>query len=156
MKYKFLYQDQHVSPSIVESYKVGDFIYEYKPVVASWLRGGLLTNTNLRYLFITNIGGNFRIEDEDYLKQGLYIFQADLYYNIYDNYQVGQYVQVLLSPQLHLTDIIIEDVVKQARADFNQLLHKRPVPALDTQSWRSRFSSPLGTEGKSAIHQSAI
>lgn len=66
------------------------------------------------------------------------MFDHTLCYHIYDNYKVGQYVQVLLSPDFDWPDELESEVIKAARTDFNQLLHTRPVPLLDTPDWHRR------------------
>lgn len=148
MTFQFLYHDQPASQHTIDSYIVGEYIHENGQVAASTLRGGLLTDCNLRYLFITNIGGGFQTVNEDYKRQGLFLFDLNMTYDIYDNYRVGEYAQVLLSPDANLTDELMEEVIKAARIDFNQLLHTPPVPVLDTQDWRKRLDHPLGTQGQ--------
>jgi hypothetical protein len=154
MNYNFLYQDQIVSQQDIAGYIVGDVVHDNGYVYCSSLRGGLLTNTNLRYLLITNIGGEFFLVNEDWRKQGLYIFDAGLYYDIYDKYQVGDYTQILLSPVNYLQGI--NDLIGAARKDFNLLLQTPPVAVLDTPQWRSKFTLPLGVDGKNAPHQLAM
>lgn len=148
MNFRFLYHDKAVSKQTIDSYKAGTQIRENDHVTASTLRGGLLTNCNLRYLFWINFGGGDLLVNDDYKRQGLYIFDHTLYYN----YKVGDYAQVLLSPVNDLSDEFVEEMVKQARVDFNQLLHKQPVP--DTQEWRRRLGSePIGRQGKQPNHR---
>ncbi len=155
MKFRFLYHDKPASQKTIDSYKVGDYFHENDHVVASLLRGGLLTGCNLRYIFITNVKEGIILANEDYKKQGLFIFDHTLYYGIYDNYRIGEYAQVLLSPN-NPSDELIEEVIKAARIDFNQLLHTPPVGVLDTADWRRRLgSTPLGVEGKRPHHKLA-
>lgn len=157
MKIKFLYHDKAVSKQTAYSYKVGTYIHENNHVTASTLRGGLLTGCNLRYLFYTSFEGEDILVNDDYKRQGLYIFDHTLYYNTYDNYIVGDYAQVLLSPDNDLPDWLVEELIKQARVDFNQLLHTRPVPVLDTQEWRRRLGSePIGKQGKNPHHKAIL
>ena len=152
MKIRFLYHDKAVSQQTIDSYKADTYIHNDDHITASTLRGGLLTGCNLRYLFYTDFAGDDILVNDDYKRQGLYIFDHTLYYNIYDNYKVGQYAQVLLSPDNDLPDWFVAEMVKQARVDFNQLLHTRPVPVLDTQDWRRRLGSePIGKQGKRPI-----
>jgi hypothetical protein len=151
MNYTFLYQDQLVSQPVIDGYIVGEVIHENGYVYCSTLRGGLLTNANIRYLFIHNVGGVFFIVNEDWRKQGLYIFDYGLYYDIYDKYQVGGYTQILLSPDNVLTDI--PAIIQAARKDFNELLHTPPVGILNTAQWRNKFRQPLGVDGKNNPHQ---
>ena len=117
---------------------VGDYFHENNHVAASLLRGGLLTGCNLRYIFITNVKDGTILANEDYKKQGLFLFDHMLYYGIYDNYRIGEYAQVLLTPN-SLSDELMAEVIKAARIDFNQLLHTPPVPLLDTQDWHRRL-----------------
>lgn len=152
MKFKFLYRDQLVHDRLLDGYLAGSVIHESDKVAASTLRGGLLTNTNLRYLFITNIGREFQTVNEDYKKQGLFLFDEDLYYDIYDKYRVGDYVQILLSPDRYFEDDVMKEVIKAAHRDFNELLHTPPVPVLDTSDWRRRITNPLGKYGKTPRH----
>lgn len=154
MKFRFLYHDKTVSRQTIDSYTAGTQIHENDHVTASTLRGGLLTNCNLRYLFWTNFGGEDILVNDDYKRQGLYIFDHTMYYNIYDKYIVGDYAQILLSPVNELSDELIEALIKQARVDFNQLINTRPVLALDTQEWRRRLGSdPIGKQGKTPHHK---
>lgn len=154
MKLRFLYHDKNVSKQTIDNYKAGSYIHENDHITASTLRGGLLTNCNLRYLFWTSFSGEDILVNDDYKRQGLYIFDHTLYYYIYDNYKVGDYAQVLLSPDNELPDWLVEELIKQARVDFNQLLHTRPVPVLDTQEWRRRLGSePIGKNGKTLDHR---
>ena len=154
MKFKFLYHDKAVSQQIIDSYKPDTYIHESDHVTASTLRGGLLTGCNLRYLFRTNIEVADLLVNDDYKRQGLYMFDHTLYYNAYDNYKVGHYAQVLLSPDNDLPDWLVEEMIEAARVDFNQLLHTRPVPVLDTQEWRRRLGNePIGKQGKQPIHK---
>lgn len=153
MKFNFLYHDQPASQRTIDSYIVGDYFHENDHVAASTLRGGLLTGCNLRYIFITNFKGGEVLVNEDYKRQGLFLFDHTLYYGIYDNYKVGQYAQVLLTPD-NVSDELMEEVIKAARIDFNQLLHTPPVPVLDTPDWRKRLgSNPLGAQGKRPHHK---
>ena len=86
--------------------------------------------------------------------QGLYIFDHTLYYNIYDNYKIGQYSQVLLSPDNDLHYEFVELMIIEARIDFNQLLHTRPVPVLDTQEWHRQLGvEAIGKQGKQPHHK---
>lgn len=153
MKYKFLYRDHLLGAEDLERYRVGEVVHESEEVVTSFLRGGLLTNCNTRFLFITNIGGNFGFVSDDYRKQGLYIFESDLYYVVYDKYEIGSCVQFLLSPHCSINEEILEDVIAAAQVDFHQLLHTPPVQVLDTLEWRSRIISPIGKNGKVLPHK---
>ena len=82
------------------------------------------------------------------------MFDHMLYYHIYDNYRVGQYAQVLLSSDFNWSDELTAEVIEAARVDFNQLLHTRPVPVLDTQEWRRWLGNePIGKQGKQPIHK---
>ncbi len=154
MKLRFLYHDKAESQQTIHGYKAGTYIHENDHVTASTLRGGLLKGCNLRYLFYTSFSGEDTLVNDDYKRQGLYIFDHTLYYNIYDNYKVGSYTQVLLSPDNDLPDWFVEMMIEQARVDFNQLINTRPVPVLDTQEWRRRLGSePIGKNGKTPDHK---
>lgn len=154
MKFKFLYHDKSVSAHAIDSYATGTYIHENDHITASLLRGGLLTGCNLRYLFYTNFEGEGILVNDDYKSQGIYIFDHTLYYNIYDNYKVGSYAQVLLSPDNDLPKEFIEAMIEAARADFNRLLNTRPVPVLDTPEWHHRLGTKrLGFHGKRPLHQ---
>ncbi len=154
MKFRFLYHDKPVSQQTIDSYKAGTYIHENDHVTASTLRGGLLTGCNLRYLFWTNFGGEDILVNDDYKRQGLYIFDHTLYYNIYDKYIVGDYAQILLSPVNYLPDEFVELMIIEAKIDFHQLLHTRPVSVLDTQEWHRRLGSePIGKHGKTPDHK---
>jgi hypothetical protein len=154
MKITFLYHDKPASQKTIDSYIIGDYIHENDHVTASTLRGGLLTGCNLRYIFLSGYNGEDVLVNDDYKRQGFFMFDHTLYYHIYDNYKVGQYAQVLLSPDFNWSDELTVEVIKAARADFNQLLHTRPVPVLDTPDWHRRLGShPLGVDGKRPHHK---
>lgn len=153
MTFNFLYADIEASGRLLEKYVLNDWVHALNPVTASTLRGGLLSNCNVRFLYITNIGKDFRIEDEDYKQQGLYIFPSHLYYQVLDKWHIGNQAQILLTPHRYPSDIVIDSIVRAARDDFRELHDTEPVTVLDTAEWKARIAMQPGFNGKNAPHK---
>ena len=152
MNYKFLYADYNATQKEIDFYESVGIVHNDKGVVASSFRGGLLSGCNLRTLFITNINSEFQLQNEDYRMQRLFIFSADSYFGVLDVYRYGEYTQVLLTPD-GISDNIIQEIIKAARADFNKLVNTPPVGVLDTAQWRKRLDKPVGQAGKNLRHK---
>lgn len=150
-KYNFLYRDNNVGQATIDSYRVGDYLHEQTAFAASFLRGGLLTGCNVRYLFTLEIGRTLIWADSDYFKRGLYNFEVDRYYEILDIFKVGTYYQVLLSPD-NIEGELEKEVVTAAQRDFIELLNRPPVSVLDTPEWRRKIQEPFGRSGKNRPH----
>lgn len=153
MTFNFLYADIEANPRLLEKYVLDDWVHALNPVTASTLRGGLLSNCNVRFLFITNIGKDFRIEDEDYKQQGLYIFPSHLYYQVLDKWHIGNKAQILLTPHSYSSDLVVNSIVRAARDDFRELHDTKPVAVLDTAEWKARIAVQPGFNGKNAPHK---
>lgn len=151
MKYNFLYGDYKASAKDLDVFEIGKPIHDNGGIVLSSYRGGLLSGCNLRTLYITNVGGTFQLQNEDYRMQWLFIFDLDYSFQVLDIYRIGDYTQVLLTPG-NPTSEELTDVVKAARADFNQLIHTPPVGVLNTDQWRRKLGKPIGTNGKTLTH----
>ena len=69
-EYEFFYADIEADSIFLSRYNVGDFIHANNGVVASRLKGGLLTNCNVRFSFVPHPQGflGYRVEDEDWKK----------------------------------------------------------------------------------------
>lgn len=153
--YNFLYRDGIVNRTLFDRYIVGEHLYEETAFCASFLRGGLLTGCNLRFLITLEIGKTLIWADIDYSSRGSYAFDADWYYEILDVYVVGDYCQVLLTPSLLRTEVK-EEVISAARRDFIQLFNKPPVQILDTPEWRRKTAYIIGNDRKRIEHRSVV
>lgn len=153
MTFNFLYADIEASPRLLEKYVLYDWVHALNGVTASTLRGGMLTDCNVRFLFITNIGGDFRMEDEDYKQQGLYIFPDNLYYHVLDKWHIGNKAQILLTPNNYANEYDLDPIVRAARKDFRELHDTEPVAVLDTKEWKTRIAMQPGFHGKNAPHK---
>lgn len=153
MTFNFLYADIEASPRLLEKYVLNDWVHALNPVTASTLRGGMLNGCNVRFIFITNIGKDFRIEDEDYKQQGLYIFPSHLYYQVLDKWHIGNKAQILLTPHSYPSELVVDSIVRAAREDFRELYNAEPLPILDTAEWKARTAIQPGFNGKNAPHK---
>ena len=153
MTFNFLYADIEASPRLLEKYVLYDWVHALNGVTASTLRGGLLSGCNVRFLFITNIGGSFRTEDEDYKMQGLYIFPDNLYYHVLDKWHIKDKAQILLTPDNYANEYDLDLIVRAARNDFRELHDTEPVAVLDTKEWKTRVAMQPGFYGKNAPHK---
>ncbi|HJQ09214.1 MAG TPA: hypothetical protein VJ836_07075 [Candidatus Saccharimonadales bacterium] len=152
MTFNFLYADIEASPRLLEKYVIDDWVHALNPVTASTLRGGLLSGCNVRFLFITNIGKDFRIEDEDYKQQGLYIFPSHLYYQVLDKWHIDNKAQILLTPHSYPSDLVVNSIIRAARDDFRELHDTKPVSVLDNAEWKARIAMQPGFNGKNVPH----
>lgn len=153
MTFNFLYADIEANPRLLEKYVLYDWVHALNGVTASTLRGGLLSGCDVRFLFITNIGGGFRMEDEDYKQQGLYIFPDNLYYHILDKWHIDNKAQILLTPDNYAAELDIDVIVRAARNDFKKLHNQKPVVVLDTKEWKMRIAEQPGFNGKNTPHR---
>ncbi len=153
MTFNFLYADIEANGRLLERYVLNDWVHALNPVTASTLRGGLLSNCNVRFIFITNIGKDFGIEDGDYKQQGLYIFPSHLYYQVLDKQHIGSKTQILLTPHFYPSALVISSVIKAAREDFRELHNAEPVSVLDNAEWKARIAVQPGFNGKNAPHK---
>lgn len=152
MTYSFLYADIQASPRLLEKYALFDWVHANNGVTASTLRGGILTGCNVRFLFITNIDGEFRMEDQDYKHQGLYIFPDNLYFHVLDKWHIGNKAQILMTPDNYAAEYDLHPIIRAARDDFKKLHNAAPIPVLDTKEWKARVATQPGFNGKQAPH----
>ncbi|MDB5162577.1 MAG: hypothetical protein JWN28_184 [Candidatus Saccharibacteria bacterium] len=152
-KYNFIYRDTIATPREVVVYKAGDALSEPAGLVGSFLRGGLISGCNLRFLITLEIGNILSWADTEYRNRGAYIFDLEFRFLILDVYKIGDYYQVLITPD-SLTVEMKTEVIAAARADFNQLIDKRPVQILDTPEWRYKVKKLVGDKHKKLKHKS--
>ena len=152
-KYNFIYRDTISTPQEVNNYQVGDAIYESSGLTGSFLRGGLISGCNLRFVITLEIGNTLSWADTEYKNRGAYVFDLDFIFLILDVYKIGDYYQVLLTPD-SLSDDMKKEVVSVARADFNQLINQSPVQVLDTPEWRYKVKKLVGDKHKKLKHKS--
>jgi hypothetical protein len=154
-QYNFLYRDNSVDWRTFNGYKIGEYLYEETAFCASFLRGGLLSGCNLRFLITLEIGKTLIWADTDYSKRGLYTFDVDWYYEILDVYIVGDYCQVLLTPNL-LLNAVKKEVTLAARGDFIQLFNTPPVQVLNTPEWRRKTAYVIGNDRIRIEHKPSV
>lgn len=153
MTFNFLYADIEANGRLLEKYVLYDWVHALNPVTASTLRGGMLSGCNVRFLFITNIEGSFRTEDEDYRSQGLYIFPSHLYYHVLDKWHIGNKAQILMTPDNYAVEYDVDLIVRAARDDFRELHNAKPLVVLDTAEWKAWIAEQPGFNGKNAPHK---
>lgn len=136
-KYNFTYRDTVAYQRDLQWYEVGAINYEEAGFCATFLRGGLLTGCNLRFIITQEIGNVLEWAETDYANRGTYIFSFSSHYTVLDIYKIGDYCQILLSRGL-LDKDMKQEVTGVARKDFNELLHKQPVSIIDTPEWRMK------------------
>ena len=97
--YEFFYADIEADYIFLSRYNVGDFIHANNGVVASRLKGGLLSNCNVRFTFVPQPQGfvNYRVEDEDWKNQQLFIFDKDWRFKVEDKFFYDGVFQILMS-----------------------------------------------------------
>jgi len=154
-KYNFIYRDTIATTQEVNSYQAGDAIYESSGLTGSFLRGGLISGCNLRFVITLEIGNTLSWADTEYKNRGAYVFDLGFTFLILDVYKVGDYYQVLLTPD-SLSDVMKKEVVSASRVDFNQLINKSPVQVLDTPEWRYKVKKLVGDKHKKLKHKSLI
>ena len=153
MSPNFLYADIKANPLLLDRYVLYDWVHAINTVNASTLRGGMLSGCNVRFLFITNIDGNFRVEDEDYKQQGLYRFPANLYYHVLDKWHIDDTAQILMTPNDYAVTLDMDFITRAARKDFRELHGAEPVPVLDTVEWKAKVAEQPGLDNSRTPHQ---
>lgn len=153
MTFNFLYADVEASGRLLEKYVLHDWVHALNPVTASTLRGGMLSGCNVRFLYITNIGGNFNLVNEDYKHQGLFRFDSHLYYHVLDKWHIGNKAQILMTPDNYAVEYDMGLIIRAARNDFRGLHNTEPVAALNTAEWKARIAIQPGFNGKNAPHK---
>ena len=152
-KYNFIYRDTTATLCEINEYVVGDAVEENRGFLGSFLRGGLISGCNLRFLITLEIGNVLSWADTDYMNKGAYVFDLEYRFQIIDIYKVGDYHQILITPD-SLSSKTKEEVKMAARGDFNQLINTRPVQILDTPEWRSKVKKLVGDKHKKLKHKS--
>ncbi len=148
MSFSFFYADIQASQALLNRYPLDEWVHANNGVVASRLRGGLLSGCNIRFSFIPNILDNYRTEDMDYKNQGLYIFEPFLYFRVIDKFHIGTKAQIVMSPINNIEEYDLEGIIRSARADF-RLWHKaEPVDVLNNDEWKRRVAVVPGINGK--------
>lgn len=151
--FDFFYADIDKSVALLNHYVIDDWVHASNGVVATRLRGGLLSGCNLRFLFITNIGLEYRVEDMDYKNQGLFIFNEDLYFRVLDKFHIGNKAQILMSPVNSIEDYGLDSIIRAARADFRMLHNAEPVALLNNSEWKRRVAIVPGLNSKNTPHR---
>jgi len=154
-KYNFIYRDSIASQQQASMYKAGDALYEPAGLTGSFLRGGLISGCNIRFVITLEIGNSLSWADTEYRNRGAYVFDLDFVYLILDVYRIGDYFQILITPD-SLSEELKTEVIAAARADFNQLIEKSPVQILDTPEWRHKVKKLVGDNHKKLKHKSFI
>lgn len=152
-KFEFFYADIEANTVLLNHYNVGDWIHAQNGVVATRLRGGLLTNCDVRVAYLphpeAHIG--YRQMDEDYKNLQLIIFSKDLNYQVLDKFHIGNKAQILMSQaNLIKQRFDLDEIVRAARADFRELNKAEPIAALDNPSWKRRVAVIPGVDGKNS------
>lgn len=148
--FDFFYADIEASITMLNRYVVDAWVHANNGVVASRLRGGLLSGCNIRFSFITNIGIGYREEDMDYKNQGLFIFEEYLYFRVLDKFQIDGKAQILLSPENNIEQFGLDDIIRSARGDFRMLHKAEPIAILNNDEWKRRVAIVPGVNGKNS------
>lgn len=146
----FFYADINASLALLNQYQEGEWVHANNGVVCTRLQGGLLTGCNIRFSFIRDLRLGYREEDMDYKKQGLFIFEKDLYFRVLDKFQIGDKAQILMSPINDIAEYDYESFIRIAREDFEKLLHTPPVDSLNTSHWKRRVAKVPGLDSKNS------
>lgn len=77
-KYNFLYRDSIATEAQIANYEVEQVLYEDAGLVATFMRGGLLTGCNLRTVITLEIGKVLKHADTDVRERGIYTFSLSL------------------------------------------------------------------------------
>lgn len=152
-KFEFFYADIEAHTMFLSHYNLEDMIHAQNGVVASRLRGGLLTNCNVRVAYLPHpeANVNYRQMDEDYKNLQMIVFENDLYYQVLDKFQIGNKAQILMSQVNNIEERFnMTEIVRQARTDFRELHDKPPVAVLDNIGWKRRVAVIPGVDGKNS------
>ena len=150
-KYNFLYRDSVISKQRLGEYEAGHVFLEPSGLEASFFRGGLLTGCNNRVLITLEIGSVLSWAETDFTNRGIFVFSSSRYFRVLDVYRVGEYSQILMTPNV-LEDDIKAEVIDAAQKDFYQTFNKPPVQVLDTPAWRAKVKYILGSNRKTLKH----
>lgn len=153
-EYEFFYADIEADSIFLSRYNVGDFIHANNGVVASRLKGGLLTNCNVRFSFVPHPQGflGYRVEDEDWKNQQLFIFDKDWRFKVEDRFFYDGVFQILMS-HIDWEDFGEKKIIEAARKDFKKLYKQPPVDVLNNVEWKRRVRKVPGVDGKNSPYK---
>lgn len=149
-RYEFFYADLEASIAMMNWYNLNEWVHANNGVMASRLRGGMLTDCNLRVTYLPHPQQslNYRQEDQDYKNQQLIIFDTDLYFKVLDKFHIGDYAQLLMSPVNNIEDYGLDSIIRAAREDFRSLVYTSPVATLDNRAWKQKVAIIPGKDAK--------
>lgn len=150
-KYNFLYRDTLATENQIAKYEVEQVLYEDAGLTATFLSGGLLTDCNLRTLITLEIGNQLKHASTDPQTRGIYTFDLSYEFQVLDIYKIGDYCQILITPD-YLEQDLKEEVTLAARKDFNKLINTPPIAVLNTREWRRRVKRLVGNNRKRFDH----
>lgn len=158
---KFLYRDTSIPQETLTLFKVGAMFKEPTFCDATSKFGGIIGNT--RFLIVCSSPKDFGMLSEN-PEWGLCAVGANETFKVIDviHNESKSQVTVLHIPKGFEEYFLSEDahmfegnLTPQTREDFSEACSTKPLPELNTVSWRERVQHPIGVDNEGQLRSAA-